>query len=761
MFFVWDQLITWILEKISEAFDKVSTGFFDFFNMNLDNFFYFIPIKTLFNVFQGIGLGIAGVLAFMTIFSNLFVIITDTHEDSLKVLGRFGLSIIIITFASQIFYYIHQIFSIPFNLVNTEMSKSTFGNNTTLMSPNEFKQWTDIGKKIIDNDNSIGMKLVAIALLIVLFKDFFKLLLEAAERYVVICVGRFTSPLVFSTVTTKRTSGVSLSFVRMIVCEYILMMFNIVFIKGAILALQKFVSLGNDVHSQASMPGFSSGLNNSLINPVAFIILVCAFLTAGAKLDQYMKQMGLDIAQTGAAFGSQLLATGVGVLGTAGMIVRGARRGFTRRSGGAGGDRNMHGIRGAINPNKPKGSGGAGGLFNSLMQGTGLSRRKANFATGGMSAGASANNLNNIMKMNGIRGTEDFVRAGGARALQHANNGAFQQLGQQLLNGEGKANFVRAGDGFKMTDFAGREAAFLPTDIGKDALNRHRGIQSVFDDDGHHLGYVADADKGFGMVNAQAGDRFNLVGENGTGLISSDVAESFGFGDNFSYEALENGKFMVLDEKDNAVGALSIGTSGEFGREAFDMVSVGENGNDICFDAVNNVDALDSRMLHNEDGLIEINDNVFNTSDIRDFLSNTHAEIGDDTHITGIDGNYINMDNGGSYRIDELYGYEQDANKRWVSTGTFSDELVREEATPDSYWHQGVNSFFENPADFSQATGIKATSVDFIDNGKTAIVSGYDTRSGAFREIQMTDTAYANEKGSVISTKAGNYTYNR
>ena len=146
---------------------------------------------------------------------------------------------------------------------------------------------------IVSTVTVVGPILVLI-LLIALGWNYFKLLLEAVERYIVVGVLCYTSPLAFCMGGSKATNQVFKSWCRMVGSQLLLLVMNVWFIRGFNSSVGQYIGNGG---------ALSTGQGS------IFLWLFCAlaFLKTAQKFDSYMAAMGLNVAQTGSSMGMELL----------------------------------------------------------------------------------------------------------------------------------------------------------------------------------------------------------------------------------------------------------------------------------------------------------------------------------------------------------------------------------------------------------------------------------------------------------------------
>ena len=163
---------------------------------------------------------------------------------------------------------------------------------------------------IVSTVTIVGPILVLI-LLIALGWNYFKLLLEAVERYIVVGVLCYTSPLAFCMGGSKATNQVFKSWCRMVGSQLLLLVMNVWFIRGFNSSVGQYIGNGG---------ALSSGQGS------IFLWLFCAlaFLKTAQKFDAYMAAMGLNVAQTGSSMGMELLMAARVISGIGGYGARNA-----------------------------------------------------------------------------------------------------------------------------------------------------------------------------------------------------------------------------------------------------------------------------------------------------------------------------------------------------------------------------------------------------------------------------------------------------
>ena len=137
--------------------------------------------------------------------------------------------------------------------------------------------------------------------------NYFKLLLEVVERYIVVGVLCYTSPLAYCMGGSKATEPVFKSWCRMVGSQLLLLVLNVWFLRGFNSAVGQFI---------ANAGATSTGQGNIFL----WMFCTLAFLKTAQKFDSYLAAMGLNVAQTGSGMGMELLMSARVLTGLGGSV---------------------------------------------------------------------------------------------------------------------------------------------------------------------------------------------------------------------------------------------------------------------------------------------------------------------------------------------------------------------------------------------------------------------------------------------------------
>lgn len=195
-------------------------------------------------------------------------------------------------------------------------------------SDDSIKPWSS-GKLInTDNSNNITANGSGISLMIIecvigfaLFFSFIKLVMEVYERYCVLGLLFYTCPLAFALLASKSTKNITSNWFQMVISQFVLMCMNLFFVGTFIGAI--------NTRFQVQKSGY---IFDTDVEFVRTMMLLLGWTIIGQKADEYMKGLGLSVANTGQGLGAALAA---GITSTYKMAQTGYRTAKGAAKGGA------------------------------------------------------------------------------------------------------------------------------------------------------------------------------------------------------------------------------------------------------------------------------------------------------------------------------------------------------------------------------------------------------------------------------------------
>lgn len=285
---IFEGIVTWISSIVSQMMDAVSGLFLQALGTDMTAMEEYFPfVSKAFTVMQYTAWAILFLITVWQLF-RVFGGPVMEAENPWVLVARSALFALLIGYAKPIFTMLLDIATAPYTaLMEITMTAEDF----TFAG---VEQALSNGLTTIVAVVSIVGLLLLIILEISLGWNYFKLLLETVERYIVVGVLCYTSPLAFSMGASKTTAPVFKSWCRMVGSQLLLLVMNVWFLRGFNSSMGQFIGNGG---------ALSTGQGS------IFLWLFCAlaFLKTAQKFDSYLAAMGLNVAQTGSSMGMELL----------------------------------------------------------------------------------------------------------------------------------------------------------------------------------------------------------------------------------------------------------------------------------------------------------------------------------------------------------------------------------------------------------------------------------------------------------------------
>ena len=217
---IFEGIVKWVAGVASELMDTVSGLFLNALGTDMTAMEEYFPFVTkAFTVMQYCSWAILFLITVWQLFRVFGGPITEA-ENPLTLIARNGLFAVLIAYAKPIFLITLDIARAPYTAL---LEISMAGEDFTFAGVEE--TLSNGIANFVAITSVIGTLLILI-LLIALGWNYFKLLLETVERYVVVGVLCYTSPLAFSMGASKATSAVFKSWCRMFAGQIFLLLMN-------------------------------------------------------------------------------------------------------------------------------------------------------------------------------------------------------------------------------------------------------------------------------------------------------------------------------------------------------------------------------------------------------------------------------------------------------------------------------------------------------------------------------------------------------
>lgn len=319
---IFEGIVQWIAGIVSELMDAVSGIFLEALGTEMTAMEEYFPFaKSAFEIFQYTAWAILLLITVWQLFRAFGGPITEA-ENPWHLILQSALFAVLIQFAKPIFTTVLSIARGPYTALmdqSIDPGDFTFAGIENILA-NSITTIASIGAVV-------GLILILI-LMIALGWNYFKLLLEVVERYVVVGVLCYTSPLAFSLGGSKSTGNVFKSWCRMVGSQLILLILNVWFLRAFNSSVGQFIANGG---------ALSTGQGNIFL----WMFCALALLKVGQKFDSHLASIGLSVAQTGGSMGMELLMAGRMLAGagggskSAGSVFQGGTSGAAGAAGAA------------------------------------------------------------------------------------------------------------------------------------------------------------------------------------------------------------------------------------------------------------------------------------------------------------------------------------------------------------------------------------------------------------------------------------------
>lgn len=296
---IFEGIITWISSIASSLMDAVSGLFLNALGADMtvmEEYFPFITVA--YTVMQYMAWAILFLITVWQLFRTFGGPITEA-EHPLHLIARSSIFALLIWYARPIFMVALDIARAPYTaLLDLSMTSEDFtfaGLEETLSN----------GLLTIASTVTVIAPILLLILLISIGWNYFKLLLETVERYVVVGVLCYTSPLAFAMGGSKETNQVFKSWCRMVGSQLLLLVMNVWFLRAFSSSVGQYIGNGGAV---------STGHGSIFL----WFFCALAFLKTAQRFDSYLASIGLNVAQTGSSMGMEMLMAARVLTGFAG-----------------------------------------------------------------------------------------------------------------------------------------------------------------------------------------------------------------------------------------------------------------------------------------------------------------------------------------------------------------------------------------------------------------------------------------------------------
>lgn len=464
--------MTWLFNTImdtsgevaSSSINWLSEGLTEIFSPSMSTIMTWFPVTwSAYDIMQVIALCIMILLMVFGILSNFALPLTEA-EHPIHILIRSLVAMFCICFALQIMEILLDVFTSPYYFLrNDPIQISSGGADLGFAEGDNLSNMFTMYWNIVKANTNF----FSVIVLLMIAWNYFKLCLEAVERYLLLGILTFTSPLAFSLLATKRTTDIFKAWSRMLISQCLLLIFNLWFLKGFDSAILQATLTSSDIiiGGEALKQGSS----------MAWQFALLGFLKLGQRIDTYLNTLGLNAAHQGGLLAMEL---GSGVM-AAGNAMRGLGSSFSGKRGGKPVP-GQNGAAGGANPNMPVTNKGGVVMPTSMsrsgkmvMEGNSLSK---NAATAGKEVGGTIKaNVPDTTLANAGVAKAAAGRGNNAVALSPKDTSMLVKSGVQGIGGQAATNTAQG---------------YLPGIMSKEALGPDKELSGVTVSDGKVSGNI-------------------------------------------------------------------------------------------------------------------------------------------------------------------------------------------------------------------------------------------------------------------------------
>lgn len=299
---IFEGIIDWVAGIASSIMDAISGLFLNALGTDMTAMEEYFPfVSAAFDVMQYMAWALLFLICVWQLFRVFGGPITDA-ENPWQLVVRSCLFGVLVGYAKPIFTLVLDIARAPYTaLLDVQLTgeEFTFAGLEEVISN---------GLVTIASTITVIAPLLLLILLISVGWNYFKLLLETVERYIVVGVLCYTSPLAFAMGGSKATSQIFTSWCRMVGSQLLLLVLNVWFLRAFNSSVGQYIANGG---------ALTSGQGSIFL----WFFCALAFLKTAQRFDSYLASLGLNVAQTGSSMG---MGGSVGFVGRAfgGMAAR-------------------------------------------------------------------------------------------------------------------------------------------------------------------------------------------------------------------------------------------------------------------------------------------------------------------------------------------------------------------------------------------------------------------------------------------------------
>lgn len=212
-----DGIVKWIAEQVMYGLDLITTSVLGALGCDMGTFVrYFPAVETMYNVFVALAIGIILLNWVWQLFKNFGLVAGVEAEDPVKLSIRSVLFILLAYFSNDIVNIALKIGGTPYKWILT-----------TDLPPISFVNFNSVITVLLGVISSGAVAIIALILILILAWNYIKLLFTAAERYVLLGVLVFTTPVAFAMGASQSMSNIFKAWCRMLAGQIFMLIMNV------------------------------------------------------------------------------------------------------------------------------------------------------------------------------------------------------------------------------------------------------------------------------------------------------------------------------------------------------------------------------------------------------------------------------------------------------------------------------------------------------------------------------------------------------
>lgn len=295
MNWIFQAIVGLVLDLLSTCLSVISEEFYKVLKLNgeetLDVFFnLFMPnVKSggtnVWTLCVALGLVILYFNLILGLFKAFFGPLVKA-ESPLKLVAKFLFFCVLVAYSRDICNFFFETATAPYELLST----MSFGGAPDLgaalktFATTKFNTMLHPAGAFAEVIKSIFTVFILFSILV----NYLKLIIEVAERYVILGVLSIVAPMCIATGSSESTANIAKSWVRMMVSQVIVMCMSVFFLRVFEGAVNRISVIG--------------------ASPFLSMVLILAWLRTGQRIDSHMGTLGLTVAQAGNGLYGDMMA---------------------------------------------------------------------------------------------------------------------------------------------------------------------------------------------------------------------------------------------------------------------------------------------------------------------------------------------------------------------------------------------------------------------------------------------------------------------